>query len=111
MLIEKHHGEMILLNVQAEFITLLPSFFGFKAEPNGNLFYAKVVNSDELGIYVENPSWKITSRNDSKLESHKIHFLIPWGHIVTYAVFPDGKFLDGKKDDSIPSIGFQRQSK
>jgi hypothetical protein len=108
MLVENYLGKIILLKVQAEFIQLLPTFFGFKAETNGNLFYAKVVNSDELGVYVENPKWSTSRAGQEEQQKHVIQFLIPWNQIITYAVFPDGKSIVDQADDKTPTLGFQR---
>ena len=96
MVIEKHVGKTVLLNIREEFASNNGSLI--QSAVNTRLFYAKIVDLDNYGLWVENPNWSVSPTNGGPSNSYKINFVIPWHQIISMALFPDRAF----ESDEIP---------
>lgn len=105
MVIEKHVGKTVLLNITEEFASSNSSII--QSSVNTRLFYAKVVDFDNYGLWVENPNWAVSPKDGSPSKSYKINFVIPWQQIISMATFPDRVFESGEipEEKGISFIG------
>lgn len=73
------------------------------------LFYAKMVEVDECGVWIENPKWETHLTRDGDPIYHKANVLIPWAFVVSIATFPDRTFDADEeiKEQNARSIGFR----
>lgn len=79
-----------------------------KAGVTERYFYAKLVGHDQIGLWVENPRFEITSvrKEDGTLipveerhkETHVVDILIPWGNIKSIVYFPNRKEFNFEDD-------------
>lgn len=107
MVIEKHVGKTVLLNITEDFASHNDSII--QSAVNTRLFYAKVVDFDNYGLWVENPNWAVFPKDGGPSKSYKINFVIPWQQITSMATFPDRVFASGEIPDEkgISFIGFE----
>jgi hypothetical protein len=107
MVIEKYVGKTILLNITDEFASNNDSII--QSAVNTRLFYAKVVDFDNYGLWVENPNWAVSSINGSPSKCYKINFVIPWHQIISMATFTDRVFESGEipEEKGISFIGYK----
>ena len=105
MVIEKHVGKTVLLNITEEFASNNSSII--QSAVSTRLFYAKVVDVDNYGLWVENPNWAVFPKDGSPSKSYKINFVIPWQQIISMATFPDRVFESGEipEEKGISFIG------
>jgi hypothetical protein len=97
MVIDKHVGKTVLLNVREEFASNNASII--QSAVNTKLFYARVVDSDNYGLWIENPNWEVFPKDGGPSKSYKINFVIPWHQIISMATFPDRVFESGEIPD------------
>lgn len=107
MAIEKYVGKTVLLNIREEFASNNGSLI--QSAVNTKLFYAKVVDFDSYGLWVENPNWSVFPKDGGPSKSYKIHFVIPWNQIISVATFPDRVFDSSgiSNEKGISFIGFE----
>ncbi|WP_129126925.1 hypothetical protein [Geomonas oryzae] len=107
MVIEKHVGKTVLLNIREEFASSNGSLI--QSAVNTKLFYAKVVDFDSYGLWVENPNWTVFPKDGGPSRNYKINFVIPWPQIISVATFPERVFKSGEISDEkgISFIGFE----
>jgi hypothetical protein len=96
MVIEKHVGKTVLLNITEEFASTNDSII--QSGVKTRLFYANIVDFDNYGLWVENPNWAVFPKDGGPSKSYKINFVIPWHQIISMATFPDRAF----ESDKIP---------
>ena len=94
MVIENHVGKTVLVNITEEFASNNSSII--QSAVNTRLFYAKVADFDNYGLWVENPNWAVSPTNGGPSNSYKINFVIPWHQIISMATFPDRVFESGE---------------
>jgi hypothetical protein len=107
MVIENHVGKIILLNITEEFASNNGSII--QSAVNTRLFYVKVVDFDNYGLWVENPNWTVSPKSGGPSKSYKINFVIPWNQIISMAIFPDRVFESGEisAEKGISFVGFE----
>lgn len=107
MVIEKHVGKTVLLNITEEFASNNDSII--QSAVSTRLFYAKVVDFDNYGLWVENPNWAVFPKDGGPSKSYIINFVIPWHQIISMATFPGRVFESGEIPDEkgISLIGFE----
>ncbi|HEY6871954.1 MAG TPA: hypothetical protein VI298_04400 [Geobacteraceae bacterium] len=107
MVIEKHVGKTVLLNITEEFASNNDSII--QSGVKTRLFYAKVVDFDNYGLWVENPTWAVFPKDGGPSKSYTINFVIPWHQIISMATFPERVFESGEipKEKGISFIGFE----
>jgi hypothetical protein len=107
MVIEKHIGKTILLNISEEFASKNDNLI--QSSENTRLIYAKVIDFDNYGLWVENPNWAVFPKSGGPAKSHKINFVVPWHQIISLATFPDRVFKSGEmpEEKGISFIGFK----
>ncbi len=103
MNIEKIVGDVVMLALQNT-EALQP--LGIEEQ-----LYAKVLGFDQIGIWVEHPSFPIPviSRKEGRQgqpERVTASLLIPWGNIVSVAHFPDVEDFDFPDPTACRPIGF-----
>lgn len=96
MVIEKYVGKTVLVNITEEFASNNSSII--QSAVNTRLFYAKVADFDNYGLWVENPNWTVSPKDGGPSRSYRINFVIPWHQIISMALFPDRAF----ESDEIP---------
>ncbi len=64
---------------------------------------AKVVEADEMGIWIEHIDYPIPKENGKRTERHKAYILVKYESIVSIAYFPD---LPIEKEGEEHKIGF-----
>jgi len=107
MVFEKHVGKTVLLNIKEEFASNNSGII--QSAENTNLFYAKIIDFDSYGLWVENPHWTVSPKDGGPSKSYKINFVIPWQQIISVATFPDRVFESSEISDEkgISFIGFE----
>lgn len=107
MVIEKHVDKIVLLNIREEFASNNASLI--QSAVNTKLFYAKVVDFDSYGLWVENPNWTVFPKDGGPSRNYKINFVIPWNQVISVATFPDRVFESAEISDEkgISFIGFE----
>jgi hypothetical protein len=97
MVMEKYVGKTVLLNITEEFAS--KNDIIIQSAVNTRFFYAKVVDVDNYGLWVENPNWTVSPKDGGPSKSYKVNFVIPWHQIISMATFPDRNFEPGKITD------------
>lgn len=107
MVIEKYVGKTVLLNITNEFAS--NNDIIIQSAVDTRLFYAKVVDFDNYGLWVENPNWAVSSTEGGASRNYKINFVIPWHQIISMATFPDRVFESGEipEEKGISFIGYK----
>ena len=111
MYLDKQIDKTLLLNLQRTFVEANPGFFqdtarGSGAPAAGKMIYARLRAVDEMGLWVENRSWK-TAPAGGKQEEHVLIFQIPFSALLSVGTFPKRVFVDGREEDSSDQrIGF-----
>jgi hypothetical protein len=105
-MLEKHFGNTVLLNCRSEFLDENQWLLQMPSE--SPLFYAKIVEVDQLGIWIENPKWETHKTRHGDPQYYKTNVLLPWASVVSIATFPERRF-DGDEEimeQKARSIGF-----
>lgn len=107
MEIQKNIGKTLLLRVEEEFIKKTEHLL----EAHTGLFYARLVATDEMGIWVENPYWETNMQGKQESSYFKIHVLIPWNQLISVGMFPDGEFSEDEAswNTNVSKIGFKKK--
>lgn len=107
MVIEKQVGKTVLINIREEFASNNGGII--QSAVNTQLFYARVVDFDSYGLWVENPKWTVSPKDGGPSKSYKINFVIPWQQIISVATFPDRAFESGEisDDKGISCLGLE----
>lgn len=102
----KYIGKKVLFNLRSEFVEENKNFF--QTAPNTHHIYGRITAVDEVGVWVENPTWKTRPKDSKEFMVHRMHFLIGWSNIISVGVFPDRKFSGEKEieEKNISQIGF-----
>ena len=107
MVIEKYVGRTVLLNITDEYTSNNDCII--QSSENTRLIYAKVVDFDNYGLWVENPNWAVFPKNGGPSKSYRVNFVIPWPQIISIATFPDRDFETGgmPEEKGISTIGLK----
>jgi hypothetical protein len=110
MHLNDHLGKTVLFNVREAFIRDNQAFL--QNDAIRNLFYGTLVAVDSSGVWTENPRWETHEVGTHKSQLHRIHFLIPWGDIVSVGTFPERKFVGDApvEEEETETIGFRVDS-
>ena len=105
-MLEQHVGKTVLLNCRREFIDENQWLLQMPSE--SPLFYAKIVEVDQCGVWIENPKWETHETRNGDPLYHNTNVLVPWASVVSIATFPSRTFDADEeiKEQNARSIGF-----
>lgn len=77
--------------------------------------YCKIVGYDNIGIWIENPSYEETPVRDEsgnlippeqrRRETYLAHILIPWGNVRSIVFFPERRSAAELESEEVRTIG------
>ena len=99
MELRKFVGKIVLLNLTEDFARENAPLF--QSGPGARLLYGKIAAVDEMGVWVENDTWKSRPAHGGEPEGHRAHILVPWAVLISVATFPERTF---PADQPVPDM-------